>query len=65
MAVELSELAKKKIKVAAFNLERPLTSMASKNGPSKHFESSLKSMHLFQRLMRGINKYISEKWLKK
>ena len=26
-----------------------------KNGPSKHFESSLKSMHLFQRLMDAMN----------
>ena len=26
-----------------------------KNGTAKHFENSLKSMHLFQRLMGGIN----------
>jgi hypothetical protein len=27
-----------------------------KNGPSKHFERSLKPMHLFQRLMGGMNR---------
>ena len=27
-----------------------------KNGPSKHFERSLKSMHLFQRLIGGMNR---------
>ena len=26
-----------------------------KNGSAKHFESSLKSMHLFQRLMEAMN----------
>ena len=27
-----------------------------KNGTAKHFENSLKSMHLLQRLMRGMNR---------
>ena len=55
-AVKFSEVAKKyqgrSLKI------QPQTSFdlnGLKNGPSKHFERSLKSMHLFQRFMRGMN----------
>ena len=37
-----------------FNIERPLTSMASQTA-TKHFQNSLKSMHFIQILMGGMN----------
>ena len=54
LAAKLSELSKK---IQGHSLIiRPQTSFdlnGLKNGPSKHFERSLKSMHLFQRLLGG------------
>ena len=42
---QTSELDKNfEVATSKFNLERPLTSMTSKNGSTKNFENSLKSM---------------------
>ena len=57
LAAELSELAKKIMKLQP--QVQPRTSFdpnGLKNSPFKHFESSLKSMHLSQKFMRGMSR---------
>ena len=66
LAAKLSELSKK-FRGHSFKIQPQMSFDLNglKNGPSKHFESSLKSMHLFQRLMgaKKPNVLSSEEWL--
>ena len=56
LAAKLSEMIEK---FRGRNLNdlrsQPFDLNGLKNGPSLHFKNSLKSMHLFQRLMGGMN----------
>ena len=56
LAAKLSEMIAK-FRVRSLKIQHRLSFDLNglKNGPSLHFKNSLKSMHLFQRLMGGMN----------